>query len=135
MHEFSIATSVVDQLLQFAAQEQLAQVLSVRLAIGELTHIEPGQLSFCYEAISKGTLIEGSTLDIERLEARVQCQACSYRGPPKYWEEALCFAAVATLQCPNCGKAVEVVEGDECMIKGVKFRRQPPPDERRDCAN
>ena len=26
------------------------------------------------------------------------------------------------LQCPDCGKAVEVVEGQECAIKSVKFK-------------
>jgi len=121
MHEFSIATSIVESVLEFAAKRQLAEVLSVRLTIGELTAIEAEQLSFCYEAITKGTAIEGSTLEIEKLEACVQCAACSYRGRPKYWDEALCFAPVATLQCPNCGKAVDVVEGQECAIKSVKF--------------
>jgi len=123
MHEFSIAASIVESVLEFASKQRLAEVLSVRLAIGELTQIEGEQLSFCYEAITKGTPIEGSTLEIETLEARVQCAACSYCGPPKYWDEALCFAAVPTLQCPNCGEAVEIVEGQDCAIKTVKFVR------------
>jgi hydrogenase nickel incorporation protein HypA/HybF len=123
MHEFSIATSIVESVLEFAAGQQSAEVLSVRLAIGELMQIEAEQLSFCYEAITKGTAIEGSTLEIEKLQASVQCSACSYRGRPKYWDDALCFAVVATLQCPNCGKSVEIFEGQECAIKKVKFIR------------
>jgi len=120
MHEFSIATSIADGVLDFAAR-QAGQVLSVRVVIGELTHVEAEQLSFCYEAITKGTAIEGSTLEIEKLEAIVKCGHCTYQGRPKYWDEALAFAAVVTLQCPRCGKAVEAIEGHECAIKTVKL--------------
>jgi hydrogenase nickel incorporation protein HypA/HybF len=123
MHEFSIVTSVVESVLEFAAKQRLAQVISVRLAIGEFTHIESEQLNFCYESITKGTAIEGSMLEIEKLDGCVQCNDCGYHGPPKYWDDALCFAAVATLQCPNCGQTVEVIEGHECEIKAVKFVR------------
>ena len=123
MHEFSIATSIVESVLEFAAKQQFAELLSVRLTIGELANIDAEQLSFCYEAITKGTPIEGSTLEIEKSEARVQCAACSYQGRPKYWDDALYFTAVPTLQCPDCGKGVDIIEGQDCAIKTVRFMR------------
>ena len=49
-----------------------------------------------------------------------------YRGRPKYWEDALSDTPVATLQCPNCGKAVSAIEGQACAIKSVKFLQTEP---------
>ena len=80
------------------------KILGVRLLVGELSCIEPEQLRFCYGAITKETAIENSALEIERVEAEVSCPNCSYRGRPKFWEDALSDVVVATLQCPSCGK-------------------------------
>jgi hydrogenase nickel incorporation protein HypA/HybF len=123
VHEFSIAASIVESVLAFAAAQEAAKVLCVRITLGELTHIEAEQLSFCYESITKETPLDGSTLEIETAAARVRCLSCSYAGPPKYWDGALGFAAVPTLQCPDCGKTTEILEGEECAIKTVKFTR------------
>jgi hydrogenase nickel incorporation protein HypA/HybF len=123
MHEFSIATSIVENVLEFAKEQRAAQVLAVKVALGEFAHIEAEQLSFCYESITKNTELDGSALEIERIDAEVRCPGCSYRGRPKYWEEALSYAAVPTLQCPDCGKTVNVIEGEECAIKTVRFIR------------
>ena len=124
MHEFSIATSLAESLLQFAEKERVTSLLSARVSIGELAHIDAEQLSFCYEAITRGTPIEGSTLEIETLHASVHCGHCCYRGRPKYWDEALSFTAIPTLQCPQCGRQVQLIEGQDCAIKTVKCIRE-----------
>jgi hypothetical protein len=51
----------------------------------------------------------------------VECPRCSYRGSPKYWEDALCAAPIPTLECPQCRSAVEPVEGNDCAIKTIQF--------------
>jgi hydrogenase nickel incorporation protein HypA/HybF len=123
MHEFSIACSIVDNVLAFCREQSPAQVLTVRVAIGELTCVEPDQLSFCYRSITKNTEIEDSELEIERIQAEVACSHCGYRGKPKYWDEALSFAAVPTFQCPECGRQVEAREGEECAIKTIRISK------------
>ena len=122
MHELSIASAIVDHVAAFA--ESLSpprKVLSVRVVIGELTCIEPEQLKFCYDAITRETPLEDSHLEIERCEAEVFCPHCSYRGRPKLWEEALSDIAVATMQCPACGGAVEATQGHDCVIRTVRY--------------
>ena len=89
MHELSIASAIVEHLLEFAESDPPKKILGVRLLVGELSCIEPEQLSFCYTAITKETAIEDSTLEIERAEAEVLCPNCSYRGRPKFWEDVL----------------------------------------------
>jgi hydrogenase nickel incorporation protein HypA/HybF len=112
MHELSIASSVVESVLDFVSvRQRIKKVLAVRLAIGEFSHVEAEQLRFCYMAITDQTPIQDSVLEIERIEAVVRCEQCSYRGRPKYWADALSVGPILTLQCPNCGATVEAVEG------------------------
>ena len=122
MHEFSIASGLVEKLLDFAEKNPDRKIVEVRVAIGEFTQIEEEQLSFCYESIITEMPLAGSRLSIEEVPGKVACPHCFYRGAPKYWEGVLSGAPVATLQCPNCGKAAEAIEGNECAIRSIRYR-------------
>lgn len=126
MHEFSIACSLVEKLLEFAGQNPDKKIVEVRLEVGELSLIEDEQLNFSYESVIHETPLADSKLRIEKIEALVECSYCSYRGRPKYWHQALAGVSVATLECPQCSKAANAVAGDECAIKSVKFLQQEP---------
>jgi len=121
MHELSLASAVVDSVLEFLDAHEVKKILTVRLAVGELSCVEADQLRFCYTAITDETAMENSTLEIEGVAAVVECPRCSYRGRPKYWEDALSAAPVPTLECPSCRGAVEPVEGNDCAIKTIQF--------------
>ena len=121
MHELSVASAVVEKVLEFVSAHSVKKVLAVRLAIGELSHIEADQLRFCYAAITEQTPIQDSVLEIETVEAVVQCERCRYRGRPKYWDDALSVGPIPTMECPNCGAAVEIAEGNDCAIKSIRF--------------
>ncbi|MBV8141308.1 MAG: hydrogenase maturation nickel metallochaperone HypA [Verrucomicrobia bacterium] len=121
MHELSIASSVVDSVLEFIDTHEVKKVLTVRLAVGELSYVETEQLRFCYSAITQETAMENSTLEIESVAAVVVCPQCDYRGSPKYWEDALSAAPIPTLECPHCHSTVEPVQGHDCAIKTIQF--------------
>ena len=122
MHELSIASAVVESVLEFLDAHEVKKVLTVRLAVGELSHVEADQLRFCYTAITQETPMENSTLEIESVAAVVACPHCSYRGRPKYWEDALSAAPIRhTWNVPTCRAAVEPVEGNDCAIKTIRF--------------
>jgi hydrogenase nickel incorporation protein HypA/HybF len=126
MHEFSIAASLVDKLSEFQRDNPDKKIHEVRLGIGELSHIDHEQLRFCYESITAETPLAGSSLQIDKVEALVECPHCSYSGRPKYWEEILAGAPVVTFQCPACAKTVEETQGKECEIKSVRFFQSEP---------
>ena len=123
MHEFSIASGLVEKLLDFAEKNPDKKIVEVRVAIGEFTQIEEEQLRFCYDSIITEMLIAGSCLTIEPVPGKVACAHCFYAGPPKYWEGVLHGSPVATLQCPQCGQAARATDGEECAIKSVRFSR------------
>lgn len=121
MHELSIASGLVEKLLELSAQNPDRAVLEVSLELGELSHIDPEQLRFCYESISKGTPLEGSILSVIRVPAQVSCSYCGYCGRPEYWDNVLAMVPVVTMSCPHCGKAVDADQGHECAIKSVRL--------------
>lgn len=123
MHELSIVSVLAEKILGFLDEQKASKVLVVRVAVGELTLLEAEQMRFCYTAVSEGTPLQGSCLEIETVQAAVECAICRYQGRPKYWDDALAFAAVPTLECPGCGAAAEAVRGHECEIKSVQFFR------------
>src|SRR5437763_12927878 len=121
MHELSIASGLVEKLLEFSARKLEHTIIEVRLEIRELSHIDSEQLRFYYESIAKETPLEGSILTIARVPAIVSCPHCTYRGRPDYWDEALAIAPVMSMRCPHCGKAVEADKGHDCAIKSVRL--------------
>jgi hydrogenase nickel incorporation protein HypA/HybF len=121
MHEFSIASSIADSLLEFAEARGISKIIEVRLAVGELACVAKEQLRFCYHSIAKDTPIENSDLIIDEVPARVKCPHCAYHGPPTYWDDALYLTPIPTMQCPECGQAVQAEQGHECTIKTIKY--------------
>jgi hydrogenase nickel incorporation protein HypA/HybF len=121
MHELSIAATIVENVLEFAEKNCATKVMRVRLAIGELTCVQPEQLKFCYQSVTTETTLADSELEIETILARVNCSHCGYEGPPKYWMDSLADTPIATLQCPTCGKSVDAVQGHECAIRTVQY--------------
>ena len=121
MHELSIAASIADKVLEFVESHTIKKVLEVRLLLGELMGVEQEQLRFCYSAITKETVLEDSSLEFDQVEAFVECPHCTYKGRPKYWDDALPFTPVATLQCPECGMTVQPCQGMECAIKTIRY--------------
>ena len=121
MHELSIASAIVEKIVEFAAGKDIAKVVEIRLAVGELSCIEPEQLRFCISSISRETVMEDSTVEIENVAAEVRCPHCEYAGPPKYWDDALSASRIPTLQCPECGKAAEALQGEDCSIRTIRY--------------
>jgi hydrogenase nickel incorporation protein HypA/HybF len=122
MHEFSIASGLVEKLLDFAEKNPDKKIVEVRVAIGEFTQIEEEQLRFCYDSIITEMPLAGSSLTIEPVLGKVACSHCPYVGPPKYWDGALHGVPVATLECPACGKAAHIAEGNECAIRSLRYQ-------------
>jgi len=121
MHELSIAATIMEDVLGFIEEREIARVVRVKLAIGELTCIQPEQLKFCYESVTRETPLAGSELEIEAVPARVTCGHCGYEGAPRYWMDSLADLPVPTLQCPGCGKSAEAAQGHECAIKTIQY--------------
>lgn len=111
MHEMALTEGVIRVLEEQAAVSGYARVKTVWLEIGQLSHVDPDALTFCYQAVTRGTLAEGSLLEILRTPGAAWCMDCS--------------ASVAIAQrydpCPRCGgHQLTVTAGDEMRIKELE---------------
>ncbi len=121
MHEFSVASQIVQKVLAEAEKRGAKKVTEVDLIVGKLTFLGLEQLRFAFEALTKDTIAEGAKLVIEEQEGAVKCPNCGYEGGFKYEDDPLYHVPVPTLKCPKCGSVVEITAGKECTIRSVKL--------------
>lgn len=121
MHEFSVTSQIVQNVLTEAEKRKAKKVTAVYLVIGKLTFLGLEQVRFAYEVLTKDTFMEGSKLVIEEQEGVVKCSHCGYEGDFRYEDDPLYHVPMPTLKCPQCGNLVNITAGKECIIKSVKM--------------
>lgn len=108
MHELSLTQSVVEICEQNAGGRR---VLSVTLEVGELSGIVPDSVEFCFEACTRGTLLEGAKLNITRIPPKGLCRECGVEFPVSAYYDS----------CPSCGGfTVELLTGEEMRVKELE---------------
>jgi hydrogenase nickel incorporation protein HypA/HybF len=108
MHELSIVQGVVELCEQHSGGRP---VLAVTLQIGALSGVVPEAVEFCFEAATKGTLLDGARLEIERIEATGFCSGCGVVSRiDSYFDP-----------CPSCGAlSLEIRTGEEMRVKDLE---------------
>jgi len=76
MHETSVAQHMVDMALEVADKNGGGRVVGMRLLLGEMTCVDAETLSFAFDVVSRGTRVEGCSLQIVRVPTRLRCRAC-----------------------------------------------------------
>ena len=105
MHEVSIASNIFKIVLdELKSQESFPVLKKVRLKVGQLTAVVPEALDFAWTAITKGTELEGSELEIEEIPILLKCHSCGV----EFNIDNPIFI------CESCGsKNTELLTGDE----------------------
>jgi hydrogenase nickel incorporation protein HypA/HybF len=120
VHEFAIATSLVEALLDIAKKQSSSKVIEVKLKVGKLRVLSLDQLRFSYGILSKGTLLEGSRLTIEETPGFARCPNCSYSQKLETGDSSFHFG-LPMMNCPRCASDLVLEGGDECLIAGVRM--------------
>ncbi|MDU8925774.1 hydrogenase maturation nickel metallochaperone HypA [Alisedimentitalea sp. MJ-SS2] len=111
MHEMALAESVVQIVAEQAAKAGAEAIKTVWIEIGELSHVEPEAMRFCFEAVAKDTRAEGATLEIIRAPGKAWCHKCADHVHVKSLVEA----------CPKCGGyQLQVTGGDDMRVKEME---------------
>ncbi len=113
MHELSIAHEIYRTSRAAVAAHGTGRLERVKVAVGELTAIEPDLLTFAWEALTGGGPDAGSVLEVEWHPARQLCAACKAEKPRARgtWLRV----------CPDCGEALQVSGGEELDVLQVTF--------------
>jgi hydrogenase nickel incorporation protein HypA/HybF len=110
MHEMSIVVSFVKTVEEYAVKNNAAKVLKVVLQVGEISGVEPRYLREFYPDVVEGTILEGSELVIEMVEAIVFCTECATTYNPTKTD----------MKCPECSsEQCDVIDGRGLLIKEI----------------
>lgn len=110
VHETSIAFSILETAQRLAGTGRLE---SIRIAIGELSSVEPELLRFAWEAVVAGSAHESSELQVDWRPARQFCPGCNEQ---KERERGSWF-----VHCPDCGQALHIQGGYELEILEISY--------------
>jgi hydrogenase nickel incorporation protein HypA/HybF len=108
MHEFSVASAVVDTAVRHAGGRR---VTVVSVTCGRLRQVVPDSLEFAFGILTRDTLCEGARLELTIVPPRLHCDACG-----REWEIEL-----PVFRCLTCGTAdVTVVTGEELEVESIE---------------
>ncbi len=108
MHELGITRNIVAIVAENAGERIVSRV---RLQIGKLSAIMPDAIQFCFDVCSKGTVLEGATLEIDHIEGRAQCNQCDHQFPIQQLA-GTCVCGSRDIRC---------IAGEELKIKEMEI--------------
>jgi hydrogenase nickel incorporation protein HypA/HybF len=110
LHELGVVFEVIKTVEKFALENELTQIDTIVLQIGELSSMIPSYIEACYPAAIDGTRMHDTKLQIEILPANALCRKCKIVFNIKE-NQGL---------CPNCSdNDWEMLSGKEFMIKEI----------------
>ncbi len=125
MHEVSVVATLVGAVIKELSKYKVTKVNSVTVVIGEMTNLGKEQMTFAYEIVTRGTILEGSEFIIEPEPIEVQCSSCGYVGPVKVISDPdFDSHSVPVLACPECGGAIKVIKGQSCVVRCMDIEEE-----------
>ncbi|HEX2758000.1 MAG TPA: hydrogenase maturation nickel metallochaperone HypA [Thermoanaerobaculia bacterium] len=118
MHEMGLAVEIRRLAREAVADRGPGRLEIVRVAVGELSAVEPDLLEFAWEAAVAGTEDAASKLEVDFRPARQTCRVCGEIRDrvPGSWLRL----------CPRCGDALTVSGGDDLDVLRVVFEETVP---------
>jgi hydrogenase nickel incorporation protein HypA/HybF len=112
MHELSIVQSIVETAAEAAAAANATHVSKVYLRLGVLSGAVKDSLLFCYSFSTPGTLLEGSSLEIEELPVKIFCAPCN---------QVQDLPDIQRFRCPVCGTpSGDLRQGKELEVGSIE---------------
>ena len=74
MHELSIAQEIIENTIKSAQEHNTKKVESITLEVGKLLMLNPDQLKFGLEMLSKDTIAEDMKIEIKFIPAKIKCK-------------------------------------------------------------
>lgn len=112
MHELGVVFHIMDSLDEVARENDVTQIQSVTIEVGEVSTVIPYYLTDCWAwAIKKKPLLTDCEMKVEILPAVTWCDGCKTE-----------YGTVAHGRiCPNCGsEKTWLLRGNELNIKEIE---------------
>ncbi len=112
MHELGIVFHIIDTLEGVAKENNVTEIKSVTLEIGEVSTVIPNYLTDCWDwAVKRTDFMPNATLKVDTIKALTYCEDCSNT-----------YDTVANGKiCPHCNSEnTYLVQGNEVSIKEIE---------------
>ena len=112
MHEMALAEGMLQLVEDTARRESARRVKLVVLEIGQLSSVEPEALTFCFEAVTRGSIAQDASLEILAVPGTGWCMQCAETVPISELYGA----------CPKCDShQVQPTGGMEMRVKEIEI--------------
>jgi hydrogenase nickel incorporation protein HypA/HybF len=113
MHEMGIAMQIAEIASAAVPPEmQGLGVKQVNLRVGKLAAVVPDSLRFCFEIITRDTVLAGAGLQIEEIPVKALCQDCNAE-----W-----FIEGPVFRCEKCDSgSIRILSGRELEISSIEI--------------
>lgn len=137
LHELSIASSIFEIVLEVASKHGAKRVLEVSVDVGELTLLNPDQLSMAFKTLSEGTIVEGAKMSVNVIKAKARCNKCGEEWYANLNDVAPAINHLMLMTCPACdaraflkrgcpkcgGTNFDFITGSEVIVKSIKIEK------------
>jgi hydrogenase nickel incorporation protein HypA/HybF len=111
LHELSIATRIADIVIKVMDENSATRAGTIRVEIGRLAGVDRSSLEFSFEAVTRGTRLEGARLEIEDIMPRAKCRSCGGEYQ----------VSLDDFRCKACGSSeFDVLAGTDISIRDVE---------------
>jgi hydrogenase nickel incorporation protein HypA/HybF len=112
MHELSVAQEILGIVNQYLSNPLPNTVKSIKVKVGKLSNILPDSLTFCFEALTSQTPLEGTKIEILQIPVKIICINCNKESeidPPVF-------------ACPVCGNnRIKIISGTELQVDEIEL--------------
>jgi hydrogenase nickel insertion protein HypA len=120
MHEYGLMQDVVKLALETCSREGGREALRVRIEVGEFAVASRESLETAYEILTRGTPLEGSSLEIAEVRGHAVCEACGFSGSAADLGDEVSEPPALVL-CPHCGSPLLVTAGAGIALVDVQL--------------
>ncbi len=110
MHEYSIASSLLQMVEAHARARGASRVLRLELSVGALSGVAAPLLENAWSLVREGTLCAGVGLAVRPVPVRWECPRCGEVIEPGL-----------PLRCPRCSAPARLVEGGELVLDRIEL--------------
>ena len=122
MHEFSMATGILNTVLETAKANDAIEVTEIVIEIGKLAMINPEQLKFMLSALCEDTIAQNAKLIIEDIDVEIKCHNCGFEGIGNVDDSD---HYVPMTLCPKCeSHRVQILNGKDIIVKNISIEKE-----------
>lgn len=113
MHELSLMSNILDIVVEHAQRHGAQKVTRINLRIGVLSDIIPQWAQTYFDMLSRDTIADGASLEIERVPVAVRCGSCGHEETFRDGEWQF--------TCVKCGSMdIELMQGRELSVASIE---------------